>query len=229
MIDVLRDEDPKVGAASATALGAIGPAAKTAVPALADVVTDPKSTIRVAAIYALGMIRLEPDICVPTLIGALAVEETRKSAYHTLAGFASQAKAAVPALLAFSREAKGSVRVEALHALSQVEPNGEAFSEVLFAALRDANPFVRGEAVDYCGRDAGVPAALPVLVELFKVDGNLRNRIAYTFGAMGAEAKPVAPMLLEMIRDPETSQHLRRVLINSLRAIDPEAIKPPGK
>ena len=73
------------------------------------------------------------------------------------------------------------------------------------------------------------PPSLPVLIELFKVDANLRRSIAQAFGSMGPDAKPVVPMMLELIRNPDTDQNLRRYLINSVRRIDSAAIKPVGK
>ena len=54
----------------------------------------------------------------------------------------------------------------------------------------------------------------------------MRQRIAFAFGAMGADAKPVVPMMVELIGNLETSQHLRRVLINAVNAIDPTVLKP---
>jgi len=227
LVELLKDEDAKVGAAAATALGSFGPQGGPAISALADVVTNPKSAIRNAAVGAIGMIHLDSDIAVPTLIGALAIEETRPSACTALYAFGAQGKAATPALIAFGRDEKGSVRPDVLAALSAIEPDGPAFFELLFAGLHDPNPFIRGVALNYFGRDQGYAEALPVLVVLFKVDGNLRNRVAYAFGAMGAEAKPVVPMLLEMIGDVETNPTLRRVLINTVNAIDPEVLKPP--
>lgn len=224
----LKDTDAKVVAAAAMALGAVGPQAKPAVPALAEVVTDRQSPNRGAAVSALGMIHEDPEVSVPTLIGALSVVDTRQAATYALSAFGKQATMAAPMLLSVGRDEKGSVRPEMIEALYAIDPEGSARFELLFAALRDANPYVRGAAVDHCARDGSVPAALPVLVELFKVDGNLRNRIGYAFGAMGAEAKPIVPMLVEMIRDPETNQQLRRILTNSLRAIDPDALKIPG-
>jgi HEAT repeat protein len=228
LVAMLTDADPKVGAAAATALGAMGPAGAPAIPALADVIADQKSGIRVAAVGAVGMIRQVPEIAIPVLIGALATGELRSGSFYALSTFGTLAKSAVPAILGFARDAKGSVRPDALNALASIEPDGFAFHDLLFAALLDPNPFVRSTAVNYCGRDEGVPEALPVLVQLFKVDGNLRTRIAYAFGAMGPDAQPVVPMLLELVGNPETSQQLRRVYINALRNIDPDSVKPPS-
>ena len=73
--------------------------------------------------------------------------------------------------------------------------------------------------------------AMPVLVVLFKADAdiNRRVRIAQAFGAMGAEAKPVVPMLVELIGESEMNQQLRRILIRTVNAIDPQVLKPPAE
>lgn len=230
LIATLRDEDPKVGAAAASALGAMGVTAASAIPALVDVLADPKSPNRNAAVTAIAMVQRQPDIAVPALIGALSIDETRPNAYYALSAYGPQAKDAVPALMAFSRDAKGSVLPSALAALSVIEPESSSFFELLFAALHDPNPFVRGSALSHLQRgEGGVPEALPALVILFKVDGNLRNRVAYAFGVMGSDAKPVIPMLLELIGDVETTPQLRRALVNAVNAIDPTVLKPPAK
>ena len=229
LIGALKDDDAKVGNAAATALGSTGPAAAEAVPALADVVADAKSAARTAAVGALGAIARDPDIAVPALIGAMSNDETRPTAFYAISCFGTQAKDAIPAIVAFSRDAKGSVLPSALHALWIVDPSGPAYFESLFAALHDPNPFVRGAAVDSFRRGSSYPEALPALVVLFKVDGNLRNRIAFAFGSMGEDAKPVVPMLMELIGDVETNPGLRRVLINAVNAIDQSILKPPGR
>lgn len=227
LITALNDENPRVGTAAASALGTIGPGAGPAIPALADVVANPKSPIRSAAVTAIGMIRLEPDVAVPTLIGALANDETRPNVYYALLAYGPQAKDALPAILAFSRDAKGSVLPAALAAVSSIEPEGHHFFSLLFAALHDPNPYVRSSSLNYFSREGGgLAEALPALVVLFKVDGNLRNRIAHAFGNMGAEAKPVVPMLLELIGDVETPPQLRRTLVSAVNSIDPGVLRP---
>ena len=130
-----------------------------------------------------------------------------------------------------SRDEKGSVRPEVLLAVSQVEPDGAAFFDLLLAAMHDYNPTVRIKAIFYFARGQTYPEMLPVLIVLFRVevDVNHRMRIAQALGAMGAEAKPVVPMLVELIGESETNQNLRRILIRTVNAIDPQVLKPPAK
>jgi HEAT repeat protein len=228
LIAALRDENERVANGAAVALGGIGLNAASAVPALVDAAYDPKSPIRPAAVSAIGTIQSQHDIAVPTLIAALNRDETRANAFYALGILGTTAKDAVPAIMAVSRDAKGAIRPDALYVLSIMDPNGASFFELLFGMLQDPNPNLRNIALNYFGRGQSYPEALPLLVTLFKSDPSMRNRIAYAFGAMGAEAKPAVPMLVEMIGDQETNQHLRRVLINAVNAIDPTVLKPPG-
>ena len=56
----------------------------------------------------------------------------------------------------------------------------------------------------------------------------MQNRLmaAEALGKFGVEAKVVAPVLLQMLNDPESS--VRREATNALKTIDPEAAAKAG-
>jgi len=82
------------------ALAWIGPAAKPAIPLLVRGTTNANPRVRANALWALGEIHAEPEVCVRCLIQALNDSDdwARLSAAHALGMFGTDAKSAVPAL-----------------------------------------------------------------------------------------------------------------------------------
>jgi HEAT repeat protein len=227
LIRAMRDEDEKVAHMAAYALGSIGPAAAEAVPALIDAIYEPKNPVRAVATWSLGTINREPDLTIPALIGALSVEETRVNAFQGLAAFGTQARSAIPAILAYGRT-KDGFHASALYALGAIEPSGYEYRALLLAMLFDSTPATRLAALNQWFREEVWSDSLPALAMLFKCDPAARQRLAQVFGNMGAEAKPVVPMLMELIGDLQTSPTLRRALVNAVNRIDPDILKAPG-
>jgi hypothetical protein len=79
----------------------IGPAAKPAIPLLLRAATNSNNQVRANALWALGGIHAEPQLCVPKLIQALgdSDESAQLSAAHALGMFGTDAQSAVPALM----------------------------------------------------------------------------------------------------------------------------------
>jgi hypothetical protein len=96
------DESLSADSLSATedALTWIGPAAKPAIPVLLRTATNANSRVRANALWALGAIHAEPQLCVPALIPGLNDSDNwaRVSAAHALGMFGSNAQPAIPAL-----------------------------------------------------------------------------------------------------------------------------------
>lgn len=229
LIGAMKDENEKVAHAATTALGSIGVAAASAVPALVDAMYDPRSPVRAVATWSLGTIARDPDIAVPALIGALAVEDMRVNAFQGLGQFGAQAKSAIPALLAYGRLPGGDFHPSALYAIGNIEPNGYEYRELVFTSLYDPNPNNRNLALGHFFKEEIWSDSLPVLAVLFQCDPSHRQRLAQIFGNMGAEAKPMIPMMMELIGNLETNPTLRRALVNAVNRIDPSILKSPNE
>jgi hypothetical protein len=82
------------------ALTWIGPAAKPAIPVLLRTATNSNSKVRANALWALGEIHAEPQLCVPALIQGLNDSDSwaRVSAAHALGMFGTDAQPAILAL-----------------------------------------------------------------------------------------------------------------------------------
>jgi HEAT repeats len=87
-------------AAIEDALARIGPAARPAIPVLLRNTGDPDPRIRANALWALGQIHAQPELCVPQLVRGLSDNDdwARVSACHALGMFGAEAQAAVPRL-----------------------------------------------------------------------------------------------------------------------------------
>jgi HEAT repeat protein len=129
------DEDISVDSRSAIedALAWIGPAAKPALQLLLRAAADPHPRVRANALWALGQIHADPQLCVPVLIHGLSDSDgwARLSAAHALGMFGVDAQSAVPSLrgltnfaVGFNPFASGSmdwqVELEARKALTKI-------------------------------------------------------------------------------------------------------------
>ncbi|MGI6083372.1 MAG: stalk domain-containing protein [Limnochordia bacterium] len=124
----LTDRSPAVRLAAATALGAIGPAAKGSVPALIRVLTDMNNTndLRCAAIRALGAMGPAAQEAVPAMISVLTDyhhrSEVRLGVIEVLESLGPLARSAAPALAGSATDYNNSavLRQAAAAALSRV-------------------------------------------------------------------------------------------------------------
>jgi hypothetical protein len=96
------DEDLSADSRSAIedALAWIGPASKPAIRLLLRSATNSDRRVRANALWALGEIRAQPELCVPVLTNALTDSDgwVQLSAAHALGMFGAQAQSAVPSL-----------------------------------------------------------------------------------------------------------------------------------
>lgn len=111
-----RSEQASIAQQAARTLGAIGPEAKPAIPALNKLLTHSWDTVRVAA--ALALIKIEPKNCdhlVPILVEILPIQPAglegwpeRRDAARALGELGPRAKSALPALRKMLREEKAA-------------------------------------------------------------------------------------------------------------------------
>lgn len=134
------------------ALAWIGPAAKPAIPLLMRATTNANSRVRASALWALGEIHAEPELCVPWLIHALNDSDdwARLSAAHALGMFGTDAKSAVPSLMELTN---GTRIFNGGFVTTRLQVVAEARN-----ALKKINPPVVSPSIETFP-DYGIPAA----------------------------------------------------------------------
>ncbi len=110
-----KDQDPKVRQASAWALGVLGPAARDAVPSLAETLKDPDGMVRNTTACALGWIGVAAKEAVRALIELIKDQHgsDREVSAQSLGRIGPDATEAVPALTDALNDATPWVRTAA--------------------------------------------------------------------------------------------------------------------
>jgi HEAT repeat protein len=177
-------------------LGAIGPEAGEAVPALAALlVGSPSRGTRIEAALALSKMAPASRAAVPALAQALADPEplVRTNAILALIRLRDQARPAIPALIRALRD----------------DANRRRPATFTFT-IQEAAARALGWA------SAGSPDAVPALTEVLRDGGpdGLRTAAAGALGEVGPEARPAAALLRAMLqeKDPDLRQTAREAL-----------------
>src|SRR5499426_1075684 len=102
LADALKDPDGAVRRAAASSLGAIGPEAVDAIPALSATTVAPDPSVRNATIEALG--RIGSPEAVPVLVQALKDPQTGSLAVRARGNMGPTARGAIPALREFQSQ-----------------------------------------------------------------------------------------------------------------------------
>ncbi|HEY7153390.1 MAG TPA: HEAT repeat domain-containing protein [Gemmataceae bacterium] len=197
----LKDEEPAIRQNAAELLAAIGPVARETretVPALTDALKDTTPSVQLAAVVALA--RIDPTRAreaVPLLADAV----DNVAAVQALADLGTEARAAVPALIAALKHKEKDVRESARRALASI---GAPAVPALIAALKDQNDDVSDLAALALGMIHPRPKeAKSALREAFKKD------------------RPAVAAAVALVRiDPEVAGEVVPVLIEELKAAD---------
>src|SRR5581483_1141673 len=213
--------------AALAALGRIGPAAKAAMPILADFVKDKKNAMQQAlAAAALG--RIGSEEAVDHLIDALNVKPGDwRTAAVALGRIGPRAKKAVPHLLLIVQDKTYRGIRPAFLVVAKMKDDLNQQVKLLIpwiGDLLDDDQF--GDAPVAAAwslwQIAKHPLALPALIEELKDNQPaIRRAAAYALGLIGTEAKDVVPALIPLLND--TDLPVRNAAAEAIRKVEPQA------
>lgn len=235
---VLDGGTPKAQQAALQALGAIGPDAAAALPALRAVLADPKAKEESgrerlkAAALALGQFGPAGKEAVPDLIGAVTGWDNysgeNPAAIEALGALGPVAKDAVPVLIEELQRPGGKYhrrRVVAAWALGRIG-DPAALTPLIRMLDRDDNEEQAAAAAALGGFGPAAADAVPVLTSIVRGFGDIRaifdkGTRERAIEALGAIGRPAVPGLVELLRDPNKDS--RRNAALTLARIGPAA------
>lgn len=218
LIQALQHDHPGVRMAAAQALEKLGREAKDAIPALLDLLSDPRTSVFLHAAGALASI--DPPrraLLVPSVLEALKTNGGGHAglALRVLGGIGPEASPAVPTLLDLALEAEISgVRTLAAVALGKI---GLGDLTPLTALFKDGAVESRRRAA-FALQNMGmaVRPAVPLLIEALKDrDRVVRAHAAKALAAFVAGDSGAREALREALRD--RSREVRRIAGDALK------------
>ncbi len=213
----LADSSAEARANAARALGAMGAAAKPAVPELTALLADEDATVRRQAVQALHAIKPGPDVMIPLFTKAMQDSDPGVQ-LRVLRSLAEAGEAAVPGLIEALKN--DDVAYWACVVLRDIGPAAKAAVPALTERLKAPQEEIRMQAVLALG--AMGEAAQPAVPEIAATLSDQHMAAASTFvlgelGAIPADAE-------EVIRANAKSEDsaLRTVSLWALARVHPE-------
>jgi uncharacterized protein (TIGR03067 family) len=208
---------------AAEALGTLGPAAGSAVPALIDALSDQEALVRSAAAQALGKIGAGAKAAVPDVVRALKDGQplVRAAAAEAL-GKIEQVSRALPSLLVALRDQDLSVRLAAETALATVSPGSKDDVGSLLVVMKEPDASTRQLAVSALLRiSPSAKDAIPTLIEALKDSAQpARASVATALVRIAPGAKEAVPSLIDCLKKGDGA--LQSAAFEALYRIGPE-------
>ena len=181
-----------------------------------------------------GMSEKEKAALLPEFLRAMQSNNSglRNNALVALQRYPEQAKVVIPVMINALQDSDQDVRVMAVKALNEIDPQTAAKSDVvqilvecLLSSLKlpPNMPSCANEAVITLGKLHREPdLAVPALVQsLQSADIYVRQNSAHSLGEFGNRARPAAPALLKALEDSDVQ--VRKQAAAALKRIESEA------
>ena len=216
----LKDTQPAIRAASASALGRIGAAAKSAVGPLTETLSDPEAEVRRHAAEALGNIGSHAQPAVRALAHTLGdvssqVRVAAALALQTIGPKDDDVRAAVVEVISQPDKETRRAAVEALGTVGE----GKDVAPTLLSALKDPEPLVRRAAAEALQQRGATVAeqAVPALLAALN-DEEIDTYAANALVAIGGHSPLVVQELTKTMADSDFD--LERKAVQILQQID---------
>ncbi len=229
LVTVFQHDDPECRMQALVALGQIGAGAKSAVPAIIDLLSkETFDSVKYAAAFALGEIG-DPAEVVPELAKLLQAEDLglRAISARELAKITQdpeQRAQAVKVLLEALKSDNDQIRQLTIRTLSELPPSADGprpeVIEAFVAAMEDAKPEVVGEVIAALASKG--KAALPGVLRGL-ANEKLRPYAVRVAALLGPDAEPAVPALMQAWKATGDDSALRTEIQFALAAIGPGA------
>ena len=206
----LKDSEPDIRLAAATALGDMGSRdhspARAAIPDLIPLLDDAVVSVRFRAAIALAKLEPHAGKAIPVLTEGLRNEDPfiRSDSAWAMGLMGEEANEAVPPLLLLLKDADDRVQLSAAQALARIDPKVREPIPVLMALLHHRHAGVRSRAAEVLEELVG-PGDQEVVRALTKSlgdeDANVRAHAIPALGKIGPAAKDAVPVLIQTLRD----------------------------
>jgi HEAT repeat protein len=225
-----KDEEAKVRADAAGALGRLGVADPETLQALREALKDEHTGVRASAAEALGDLGATDPQTLQALREALKDEHTgvRASAAEALGDLGATDPQTLQALREVLRDKDPVVRISAARALEHLGVAGPETLQALREVLRDKDPVVRISTALALGR-LGVadPEALQALREALRdEDPVVRMSTALALGHLGVADPEALQALREALRDKDPGVRISAArALGYLGVADPQTLQ----
>jgi HEAT repeat protein len=223
VLEILSDPgaSPQQTQGATNALTRMGP---VAVPKVGPLLEHHNVLVRAAACRVLGQGGEAARPLVAKLTERLKDDQVqvRQAALEALGNLGPVSRESTDAVVKLAEDPQVWIRVQALQALTQMGTNADKARPAALAALKDANLVVRANGLGLlAATDPRHPDLLPRARDLLK-EGMTRSQALAVISRMGAAAAPLAPALVEAMRE-ENNVIQRRQLANILTRVGPAA------
>jgi HEAT repeat protein len=207
----LRDPDPRVRAAGAEAVAEWHEQDEVVKAELIRLLDDPSDLVKVQAAQTLPRLGTANAEAVNRLCKRLQKDDNvwvLGQFAQALGRLGSVAQAAGPALVQAAQTAEASVREQALHALTLIQPPDAAAA--FLAGLKDANADIRRMASAGLRRAQAIPdESMDMVVEALRdPDVAVRTNVACALGRLEPVPEAAVPLLLEATAHPSDGLRL---------------------
>lgn len=219
LVNAAKSTDPALRWHAISALGDVGPAAKSAAPVLIACLSDQDTQVKLSAERSLVKIGKG---AVPTLVESLKNESLHSAVASIIGEIGPDAKAAVPALAGMLRSKDPEIRREAILALASIGPEASQTVPELIKLASDKTSPNRPAAAFALGK-MGAKEAVPVLKEGMADKDNQVLRLASVWALLQIEpanadyAKTAVPLLTDALENEKAD--IRREAARTLGRI----------
>lgn len=151
------DKDEKVVISAAVALSELPSRHDVVLPALTNVLNEPRLSVRWGGVRALSWHTPRPEVAVPALSHALSDPnpDVRCLAINVLSDLRPQRESVLLVLTSVMKDPNPSVRKRVIGALSGINPRPEAVQNLIANAMNDSHLEVRQAATNALKRASG--------------------------------------------------------------------------